>query len=317
MPFLPALLRHVIGALLGALLALPAIAQELPAPKITGDDIRRALIWTGHLSVMTTGDPAVIYRTAMQSWQTSKGYKATDTLADEQVAELLAEGDKQRDSFGWSKLEDKSIGFSIGVPTKLVKFLSARTDNGNFWYDFEGGVRYTVGVRYGDVSCSNVDLQLARIVSVTKPTFKVRYTDGYAIGGEGSGQTGYLRVVCRTSGVVIAGVDIATSQMGKLGVLIPAMADSLSVSRHSRGPSSNSRRRRRATSSPSPRRGLRRRSPRPTPMATARPMRSSARRATGRGSRLSRYSTRCRPRCSWSRPASAWVRRWRSASASS
>jgi Trypsin-like peptidase domain len=232
MPFLPALLRHVIGALLGALLALPAVAQDLPAPKITGDDIRRALIWTGHLSVMTTGDPAAIYRTAMQSWQTSRGYKATDTLADEQVSELLAEGDKQRDSFGWSKLEDKSIGFSIGVPTKLVKFLSARTDNGNFWYDFEGSVRYTVGVRYGDVSCSNVDLQLARIVSVTKPTFKVRYTDGYAIGGEGSGQTGYLRVVCRTSGVVIAGVDIATSQMGKLGVLIPAMADSLLVSRH-------------------------------------------------------------------------------------
>src|SRR5215470_16575999 len=170
--FRPASFRLAIVALVLGLLALPAAAQDLPAPKITGSDIRRALIWTGHLSVMKTGDPAAIFHSAMQSWQTSKGYKATDDLADEEVAELLAEGDKQRDSFGWAKLEDKSIGFSIGVPTKLVKFLSARTDNGNFWYDFEGGVRYTVGV------------------------------------------------------------DIAKSEAGKFGVLLSAMADSLSVSRH-------------------------------------------------------------------------------------
>ena len=232
MPFLPALLRLVIGALLGALLALPAIAQELPAPKITGDDIRRALIWTGHLSVMKTGDPAAIFHSAFQSWQTSKGYKTTDDLPDEEVAELLAEGDKQRDSFGWAKLEDKSIGFSVGVPTKLLKFLGARTENGNFWYDFEGGVRYTVGVRYGDVHCANIDQLFARIMRGSRPTFRAKYTDGFAIAGEGNGSVGYLRVVCRTSGVVVAGVDIAKSESGKLGVLLSAMADSLSVSRH-------------------------------------------------------------------------------------
>jgi len=42
---------------------------------------------------------------------------------------------------------------------------------------------------------------------------------------------GFLRLVCRTYGVVIAGIDIAKSDEDKLGVLIPAMADSLSVSR--------------------------------------------------------------------------------------
>src|SRR5437016_3333139 len=88
---LPALFRHAaflsaIDDLMHHLLSQPAAAQDLPAPKITGDDIRRALIWTGHLSVMTTGDPAAIFRSAQQSWQTSKGYKATDNLADEQVA---------------------------------------------------------------------------------------------------------------------------------------------------------------------------------------------------------------------------------------
>jgi hypothetical protein len=230
MPSFPAF-RSLIVAVVAALLALPAAAQDIAA-KITGDDIRRALIWTGHLGAINTGDPGIVFRTAMQSWQKSKGYKETDQLADEQVMELLAEGDKQRESFGWARLEDKSIGFSIGVPTKLVKFVAARTDNGNFWYDFEGGIRYTVGVRYGDLSCANIDFQLARVLRVTKPTAKAKYGDGYAIFGEGDGRTGYLRVVCRTSGVLIAGVDVATSDAGKLGVLIPAMADSISVGRH-------------------------------------------------------------------------------------
>jgi hypothetical protein len=106
---------------------------------------------------MSQGDPVVIYRSAAQSWQKSKGYKATEHLADEQVSELLAEGDKQRESFGWAKLEDKSVGLSIGVPTKLVKFQSARTDNANFWYDFDGSIGYALAVRYGDLHCATVD----------------------------------------------------------------------------------------------------------------------------------------------------------------
>ncbi len=232
MPTLPAFLRSFLLALVCALTTLPAWAQELPAPKITGDDIRRALIWTGHFSAMSQGDAVAIYHSAIQSWQTSKGYKATDHLADEQVSELLAEGDKQRELFGWAKLEDKSIGFSIGVPTKLVKFLSTRNDNANFWYDFEGSIHYTVAVRYGDMHCANIDQLFARVMRSSRPTFKAKYADGFAVGGEGNGAVGYLRVVCRTSGVVVAGVDIAKSEAGKLGVVMSAMADSLSVSRH-------------------------------------------------------------------------------------
>jgi hypothetical protein len=232
MPTFPALFRSLLLALVCALATLPAWAQELPAPKITGADLRRALIWTGHYSVMNTGDPAILFRAAVQSWQASKKYKVTDNLADEQEVELLAESDKQRDAFGWAKLEDKSIGFSIGVPTKLMKFLGAHTENGGLTYEFEGGIRYTLGVRYGDLSCSNADFQLARLSRMARPTFKARYADGYALGGDSNGQTGYLRVVCRTSGVVIASIDIPKSQADKLGVLISAMSDSLSVSRH-------------------------------------------------------------------------------------
>jgi len=232
MPSFPALWRPVVCALLCLLPGLPAAAQEMPTPKITGSDVRRALIWTGHYSVMTTGDGHDLYRAAFQSWQASKKYKVTDSLPDEQMAELLAEGDKQRDSFGWAKLEDKSVGFSIGVPTKHTKFLGSHPENGGLVYDFEGGIRYTLGVRYGDLSCSNLDLQLSRLLRMTRPTFKVKYTDGYALGGESNGLVGYLRAVCRTSGVVLAGVDLPKSEADKLGVVISAMADSLSVSRY-------------------------------------------------------------------------------------
>src|SRR5262245_7292445 len=169
MTLLSTLRRHLAGAFVCSLFALPTVAQDMQRPTISGADLRRALIWTGHYSVMNTGDPVAILRAASQSWQVSKKYKPTDELPDEQVAELLAEGDKQRDSFGWAKLEDKSIGFSIGVPTKLVKFLSARTENGNYWYDFEGGIRYTLGVRYGDVDCANIDQLFARVMRGNRP----------------------------------------------------------------------------------------------------------------------------------------------------
>src|SRR5260370_6790174 len=112
MATLPAFLRRALCALICALVARRALAQELPSRKITGDDLRRALIWTGHFSVMSTGDPAVIVRSAFQSWQTSKGYAATPSLPDEQVMELLSDGDKQRDAFGLGTLEGKPIVLS-------------------------------------------------------------------------------------------------------------------------------------------------------------------------------------------------------------
>src|SRR5258708_857196 len=232
MPTRPALFRHLAGTLLCVLLALPAVAQDLPAQKITGEDLRRALIWTGHFSVMTTGDPNTLFRAALQSWQAAKKYKVTDNLSDEQEMELLAEGDKQRDSVGWAKFEDKSIGFSVGVPTKLVKFLGARTNDGGLAYDFEGTVVYGISVRYGDLSCSNVDQQLALFSRAARPTFRARLGDGYALGVENDSLKAYLRVVCRTSGVVFASVDIGKSNADKLGMLISAMSESLSVSRN-------------------------------------------------------------------------------------
>jgi hypothetical protein len=98
-----------------ALTSIDAPAQEMPAAKITGDDIRRALIWSGHFSVMIQDDPVVVFRKAFQSWQTSKGYTATETMPDEQISELLSEGAKQRDAFGWATMDDKKRQRDAGV----------------------------------------------------------------------------------------------------------------------------------------------------------------------------------------------------------
>src|SRR6185437_12010899 len=81
-PSIFAAIRPVLCALAGSLALLCAAgqAQDLPAAKITGNDLRRALIWTGHLSLLERGDPVVVYRKAFQSWQVANGYTATETL---------------------------------------------------------------------------------------------------------------------------------------------------------------------------------------------------------------------------------------------
>jgi len=214
-----------------ALTSIDAPAQEMPAAKITGDDIRRALIWTGHFSVMIQDDPVVVFRKAFQSWQTSKGYTATETMPDEQISELLSEGAKQRDAFGWATMDDKAIGFSIGVPTKLVKFVSTRNDNGTLVYDFEGSISYSVAVRYGDLNCSNMNFQYSRLQRITRATYKAHGADWYAMAGQSNGGRGYVRAVCRTSGIVLGSIGIAESQAATQELLFSAMADSLSIGR--------------------------------------------------------------------------------------
>jgi hypothetical protein len=233
MPTVLTFLRYTLCVIVCclALTSIDAPAQEMPAAKITGDDIRRALIWTGHFSVMSQDDPVVVFRKAFQSWQTSKGYAATETLPNEHLSELLSEGAKQRDAFGWTTMDDKAIGFSIGVPTKLVKFVSTRNDNGTLLYDFEGSISYSVAVRYGDLNCGNMNFQYARLQRITHATYKAHGADWYAMAGQSNGGRGYFRAVCRTSGIVLGAVGIAESQSATQELLFSAMADSLLVGR--------------------------------------------------------------------------------------
>ncbi len=234
-PVLPA--RRIVAVVLGAAAALalvlgPAGAQGLGDGNIGVRELRSALIWTGHLSLMARDEPEVAFRKAFQGWQRSKHYAETAAFPDEQAQELLADGEARRSSVGWATLEDKSIGFSIGVPTRLVKFRGARNDNAGLRYDFEGPVTYALGVRYGDLSCANLDTLLKRVLRLYRATFQARYSDGLAVGGTTPDGVSYLRVQCRTTGVVIASVDVARQDAERYGMLLSAMGDSLSIGRH-------------------------------------------------------------------------------------
>lgn len=231
MPIFLASVRRSI-ALFACGLALPvvAVAQELPFDRVSGTELRQALVWTGHLSLWD-GDPAAAVRKATQSWLAAKGYPKAETLSEDQTSELLAEAVKQRDAVGWSTLQDKPVGISIGVPTRLVKLVSSRTIDGGTVYDFDGSIGYALGTRYGDQHCGNMGALYSRMSREMQPVWKVRQDDRFALLDKSNGRQTYMQAVCRTSGIVLASVTLAESQAASYGVLFGAVSDSLIVSR--------------------------------------------------------------------------------------
>jgi len=212
----------------GLAMARAAFAQELPFDKVTGSELRQALIWTGHLELWD-GDPIV----AMQkSWQASKGYKQTDTLNEDQAGQLLAEAVKRREAVGWSILQDKPVGLSVGVPTRLVKLAATRPINGGMIYDFDGTVGFSLGIRYGDFTCSNFGSYYASVQRELRPTWQIKVGDMFAVFEKKAGHQLYLQATCRTSGVAVASIALTDSQAKHYGELFGALADSLTVSRN-------------------------------------------------------------------------------------
>ncbi len=227
MPVLSTLLRRAACILLLSLSASPALAQGLADRKVTPEELCRALIWTGHLTFMAQGEPQQIIEDAIHSWQKSKKYPETKELPEDQLAELLTEGEARRDSFGWATLEDKSIGFSIGVPTRLTKFQGARYANASTRYDLEGLVGYNLALRYGDLHCGTLNMVYNWAIRRSHATFKARWGDGFIVGSD----TMVTRVICRTNGLLWAEIDIPPTGTEKYGVLLSAIAESLKVSR--------------------------------------------------------------------------------------
>jgi S1-C subfamily serine protease len=226
-------LSRSLGLLACSVVLLPALvrAQELPMDKISGAELRQALIWTRHLELWQ-GDPLAALQKATQSWQAEKGYKRTEQLSDDQATELLGEAVKQRQALGWSVLEDKPVGVSVGVPTRLVKLASARAINGGTTYDFDGAVGYSLGTRYGDLNCGNLRSLYIIMQRELKPDWQMRSYERFAMFEKKDGRQTYLQVNCRTSGVAYASVTLADSQAKEYGVLFGALADSLVVSRN-------------------------------------------------------------------------------------
>jgi S1-C subfamily serine protease len=213
-------------------MAPTAFAQELPIEKVTGSELRQALIWTGHFELWD-GDPAAALKKASKSWQAAKGYDQTDKLSEDQANELMAEAVKHRNAVGWSILEDKSVGLSLGVPTKLAKLAETRTLNGGTVYDFDGKIGYSLGIRYGDFTCSNFNTYYAFVqrTSFSKITWRAKQYDTFALFEKKDGRQTYLQATCRPSGVAVASVTLTDTQAKIYGELFGALADSLVVSR--------------------------------------------------------------------------------------
>ena len=230
---LRASVRRSIRLLACSLALSPAFvrAQELPFDKVSGAELRQALIWTGHLELWA-GDPIAAMRKATQSWQASRHYPRTETLSEDQASELLAEALKQRDAVGWSILQDKPVGLSVGVPTRLVKLVSNRPINGGMIYEFEGSIGYGLGTRYGDVTCSSLGSLYKRMLREMRPAWQAIEHRRFAILDKSNGRQTYLQADCHTSGVAVASVTLAESQVASLGALFGALSDSLVVSRN-------------------------------------------------------------------------------------
>ena len=219
-------------ALASAAVAPTSFAQELPIEKVTGSELRQALIWTSHLELWD-GDPAAAMQKATKSWQAAKGYQQTEKLSEDEANELMAEAVRHRNAVGSSILQDKAVGLSVGVPTKLVKMAATRTMNGGTIYDFDGKVGFVLGIRYGDFTCSNFGSYYAWVQRrlFTKTTWKAMSYDTFAVFEKKNGQQTYFQATCRTSGVAFASISMTDTQAQSYGELFGALADSLIVSR--------------------------------------------------------------------------------------
>jgi hypothetical protein len=225
---LSAALRRCLIVVASSLALLPALApaqNELPFDKVSGSELRQALIWTSHLELWD-GDPVAAVQKATKSWQASKGYKATETLSEDQTSELLAEAVKKRESVGWSMLNDKSTGLAVGVPTRLVKYVATRPINGGIAYDFDGTIGWSLGTRYGDITCSNFGVLYGALKRQMRGTWMVSLGDMFAIFEKKDGRQTYLQATCRTSGAAVASVTLTDTQAQTYGMLYGALADS-------------------------------------------------------------------------------------------
>lgn len=230
--------RSCWRALIAGATLLSAAGAVADQPATSGStanstpEIRQALIFTGHYSVLDGSQPSTLMRRASQSWQMANSHKVTDTLRAEEVSALLLEGQKRRYALGWAILRDKSVGFDIGIPTKLVKFVSAQTSNSMLEYTFEGDIKYQVHVRYGDYHCGKMNWYYWWTLSTYRPAFSKREDNWYVAAWAGNDKVHYTKAICTPSAVVFAYMTLGEEQMAQRDILFAAMTDSFTLGSH-------------------------------------------------------------------------------------
>ncbi|MDP3161427.1 MAG: serine protease [Reyranella sp.] len=199
-----------------------------PLEAIMPVDIRWALIWTGHIEATFRGDFDAMLRQGTQAWQKSKGHAPTETLPDEQVVELVSEGLKQRDAVGWAILRDPAVGFSVGVPTKLVTFDAPRQEGDALGYHGAGDVIQSVIVHFGNPSCRTIDAYFARF---KKASFRGRQDRWFVALTRMPDHHAYVKAICHEAGMVTATMGIRIEDVEANNRLLSAMSISLTLMR--------------------------------------------------------------------------------------
>ena len=206
---------------------------EIPADDITTADVQHALIWTGYYDAMVDGAYGPGSRRAVRGWLLSKGYSGADTLTTGQAVELVGDGLRRRDRFGWATLVDPAIGFSVGVPTKLTSKHQVTRENGYWSYDAYGLFEHHISVLIQPNGCLAMDSFYSAILNLSSPNRQVMYEarkdDWFVVAGQSGDRRFYTRAQCREQGLVSVVTNVPTQRVDELSFLFVALSNSLSL----------------------------------------------------------------------------------------
>ncbi|CAN5189149.1 hypothetical protein BH10PSE6_BH10PSE6_16630 [soil metagenome] len=209
-------------------------AADPPAKDITAADIQHALIWTRHYGATVDGAIGPYTQRAVAGWQASHGYPQTGILSAPQTVELVREGLARRDEYGWGHLVDDTVGFSVGVPTRLAS-LQSPSRQGDTWTYRLAGPAFDMAVlaTSGDAACESMDPYFTAIAANAGSGFEVvskaRKDDWFVLSARSSAARLYGRAQCRPGGIVTVLAKIPTAAFEKEGFLFTALSNAFSV----------------------------------------------------------------------------------------
>jgi len=206
-----------------------AYKWNAPIPKdmITPGDIQQGLIWTGHLAV-PDGSGSTAIRKATQAWQAAKQRPLTETLPDDQAVELVSEGLKKRDETGWAILHDDAVGFAVGIPSNLAKLSAPQSDGSTLWYNADGTVCQSVGVRYGG-NCGMIRSIYASLLR-KGDSYRARTDGGFTIISSSGDSKILTRGLCHPGGIIMTVTSVSNDRPDLQRALFAATMASTSIS---------------------------------------------------------------------------------------
>lgn len=192
-------------------------------------DVQEALTWTRHYEGKVGGNSGPRTRAAIRAWLTAQAYPADDILTDEQTFELMSDALRRRNAFGWALFVDDTVGFSVGVPTGLVKSQSPTRSSFGWSYRFEGTVTYDIDSLGGD-GCTILSQAYDGLTKdKTRLVGHNRGDDWFGVSMNQHGQFSYVRAQCRSQGIVVAGIKFPSAQLETFRFLFALMHNSLSL----------------------------------------------------------------------------------------